>query len=131
MKKTMMMMIEETNRMNLYPEILILADGHGDILEILTLTFFLKSVSELTVEPVLVFLRSTFSWTFIPTDKLHYCLFSGTIAHILVSLSLGRPRFGLTKLLHILAIVAVEYGRPVSDSWPHSAVQDDLIEAFV
>ena len=71
MKKTMMMMIEETNRMNLYPEILILAGGQGDILEILTLTFFLKSVSELTVEPVLMFLRPTFSRTFVPTDKLH------------------------------------------------------------
>ena len=58
--------------MNLHPEILILADGHGDILEILTLTFFLKSVSELTIEPVLVFLWPTFSRTFVPTDKLHY-----------------------------------------------------------
>ena len=88
MKKTMMMMIEETNRMNLYPEILILADGHGDILEILTLTLtyydvswkfhlpishiLLKYVSELTREPVQIFLRSTFSRAFVPTDKLHY-----------------------------------------------------------
>ena len=48
-----------------------------------------------------------------------------------MSMSLCRPRSGLAVLLHIPAVVAVEYGRPVSDSWPHSAVENILIKAFV
>ena len=90
-----------------------------------------KHLSELTVEPVLVILRTTFSRTFLPTESLHRAVFSWAVAHIAVPLSPGRPGSGLAVLLHLPAVVAVEDGRPVPDVRPHAPVENILIQAFV
>ena len=90
-----------------------------------------KLLSGLTVEPVLVILRTTFSRAFHPTESLHRAVFSWTVAHIAVSLSPGRPGSGLPVLLHLPAVVAVEDGRHVPDVRPHETVEDDLVVALV
>ena len=76
-------------------------------------------------------LRTTFNRAFLPTESLHWTLFSWAVAHIAVSLSLGRPGSCLAVLLHIPAVVAVEDGRPVPDVRPHAPVENILIQAFV
>ena len=76
-------------------------------------------------------LRTTFNRAFLPTESLHWAVFSWAVAHIAVSLSPGRPGSGLAVLLHIPAVVAVEDGRHVPDVRPHEAVEDDLVVALV
>ena len=76
-------------------------------------------------------LGSTFRGTSLPPESLDSILFSWTVAHILVTLSLSGPGSAVTKFPDHPTVIAVVYSCQVSDSWPHPGVENPLVEELV